>query len=296
MFDQEEIKDRLGVMRRQEQSHCCSDYLQLPSSCEQGGAIDQLCRLKMTQWCFNVVDYIKFRRETVCIAMSYLDRFLSSGCPRAQQVINCRRKYQLASMTTLFMAIKINEPVIVEIPMLSDLGKGLYTTGDFRQMETDILVALNWRMHGPTAQEFVLHLLTIMKQQMPTNCDIQKVMELAMYQIELSACDYYLMTQKPSVIATASIWNCVEHSSPAASDTLSRSLFELASSVGIQMENLLSTKQRLQKTDTHFSIHFRPSLITILETQESSCSIISLKQTQNVTISPNCVTQQKLLK
>lgn len=296
MKNQEEIRDRLGVMRSQEDSiYCCSDYLQsLPHS--DSGTIDQLCRLKMAQWCFNVIDYIEFRRETVSIAMSYLDRFLCSGSPRAEQVINCRKEYQLASMATLFMAIKINEPVIVDVTMLADLSKGLYTPKDFRQMEIDVLFALNWRVNGPTAQSFVAHLLTLMQKQMPNRPvhDLQKILDQAMYQVELSAGDYELMTQKPSVIATASIRNCVEKTSPAISETFGLVLSELAASIDIRMEDLHSTKMRLRNLEKLSPMQMRPSLPTIMEIIPSPCSIASRKRSQDQHCSPICVSKRDL--
>jgi len=224
-----DVKERLLVMRGQEDSlYHCSDYFEQILSARKGdsnnNAIDPLCRAKMAQWCYQVIDFIQFSRETVAISMDYLDRFLCSGCPRAEQVLTCRREYQLASMTALFMAIKINEPIMIDMVMLTELSKGIYTKEDFRKMETDILFGLNWRVSGPTAQSFLVHLLPLIQQQYDqtgttatTNNkeslsipDAQKIFQMSMYQIELSVGEHKLMTQKPSIVAIASIWNCIE--------------------------------------------------------------------------------------
>ncbi len=236
MMSHIDAKERLLVMRRQEDSlYYCSDYFEQLSPPQNGtesnNTIDPLCRKKMATWCFQVIDFIQFSRETVSISMNYLDRFLCSGCPRAEQVLNCRREYQLASMTALFMAIKINEPIMIDMVMLTELSKGIYTKEDFRKMETDILFGLNWRVSGPTAQSFVVHLLELIQQQQEQELlpqydqtgnttttekvsfslsDVQKIYEISAYQIELSVGEHEFITQKPSIVAIASIWNCIE--------------------------------------------------------------------------------------
>merc|ERR1719330_2064758 len=214
-----DVKERLLVMRGQEDSlYHCSDYFEQILSARKGdsnnNAIDPLCRAKMAQWCYQVIDFIQFSRETVAISMDYLDRFLCSGCPRAEQVMNCRKEYQLASMTALFMAIKINEPIMIDMVMLTELSKGIYTKEDFAKMETDILSGLNWRVSGPTAQSFVAHLLALVQHSRTTTAlspsELKKIFDLSSYQIELSVGEHKLITHKPSTVAIASILNCVE--------------------------------------------------------------------------------------
>lgn len=258
-----DTQERLAVMRRQEESiYCCSDYFdQLSSTAENhngdSNGIDPLCRFKMAQWSFQVIDFIQFSRETVSISMNYLDRFLCSGSPRAVQVLNCRREYQLASMTALFMAIKINEPIMIDMVMLTELSKGIYTKEDFKQMETDILFGLNWRVSGPTAQSFVVHLLALIqqcqqqeqeqlrsttkKQVSFSPTDFQQIYEASTYQIELSVGEHKLMTEKPSVVAIASLWNCIEdyhnNTDVGTPSIFHRQLLDVVSSLeNIQME------------------------------------------------------------
>lgn len=297
-----EVKDRVCVMRRQEDvSYKCSDYLKSYKPVNDIG-IDQLCRLKMTNWCFNVIDFIQFRRETVCIAMSYLDRFLCTYSPRAKQVINTRKEYQLAAMTTLFMAIKINEPLTVDTSFLVDLSKGLYSHHDFQKMETDILFALDWKLNGPTAQAFTVHLLTLIQKDLPFNdmdrsCqdELHEILELATHQIELSLGNYELMTQKSSVVAIASIWNSVDHltSHTFSHDSFYDSLTTLASNIGTSIEDVTSTRQSLEKINNmnneakNISVmRMRASLTTIMEVQSSSSSSSSSSKDERKSCSP----------
>lgn len=304
MMNQEEIKDRLVVMRAQEdRTYSCSDYLRLQSQLFESGSqqpfesqlkpsgsssgrnssspsspnnsIDKICRVKMTQWCYTVIDYIKFQRETVNIAMSYLDRFMASDCARATKVLHCRREYQLAAMTTLFMAIKINEPVMIDMALLTDLSKGLYTPSDFQSMETDILFALHWRVNGPTAQSFLVHLLSLMHRPMPAavqaevqvHFDLHDILQLATHQIELSVQEYEFVTQRPSVVAAASILNSLHQTNSQTNQFFTTSLLQLASTLGISKEQVLSTKQSLSQLNGKSAMQMRPTMTTIMELQ-----------------------------
>lgn len=294
MMNQEEIRDRLVVMRAQEDgTYACPDYLrlqqQLPpqpqpnantdaEGSQKSSPIDKVCRDKMAQWCFTVIDYINFQRETVSIAMSYLDRFLASDCCRAKKVLLCRREYQLAAMTTLFMAIKINEPVMIDVALLTDLSKGLYTPSDFQSMETDILFGLNWHVNGPTPQAFLLHFLSLLQtsashfddHSVAPAIDLHHIMQLATHQIELSTQEYQFMTQKPSVIATASILNSLNGSNyKMASQSFTKSLLQLTSSLGISIQQVLSAKELLLKCKTNSTMKLRLTTTTIMKVQMS---------------------------
>jgi hypothetical protein len=218
--ERSEIMDRLKVMKAQEvTTYLCSDYLEnLPKSSDN---IDEWCRLKMIGWCFQVIDYISFRRETVIIAISYLDRFLSAGSPRAKSVMHSRKEYQLAAMTTLYMAIKLFEPTIITTTLLSQLSKGGYSPSDFLQMEVDILFGVKWLLNGPTAMTFLEMYHNLMPSSIAgiTN---DKIMQHARYQIELSTSDYKLVNQNPSNVAIAAMVQSVKKITSAPELTLSR--------------------------------------------------------------------------
>lgn len=315
-MSQEEVQERLRVMRLQEDSkYLCYDYLATPPRSRNNGvdtidhfprdcdcsigssAIDEECRTKMAQWCFQVIDYIKFRRETVSIAMNYLDRFLCCGCPRAEKVMNSRREYQLASMTTLFMAIKLNEPIVVDIHLMAELSKGVYKESDFLSMESDILFGLNWYVNGPTAYSFAVHLLTLLQhkqdqiQSMGTgsspSININELLQLAAYKIELAVGEHKLMTQKPSVIATASIWSCLEdlYQCTANIASFQQTFFDIVSNCHIQLDCLQETKDCIQQAklgNTMKMRSLRGSLFGGQSLPPSTPSTPSIPVSQNV--------------
>ena len=236
------IRDRLVTMFIQENAdtYSCSDYIFAimngfetssnvtldspnvafgPTSHNNASVpIDTTCRVKMTQWCFSVVDYAKFQRSTVSIAMSFLDRYLSSypKFPHAREAMQCRQAFQLACMSALFMAIKINETTDIDARAFSALSRGAFTAQDIVFMETRILQALGWRLNAPTAFDFLQHLVAILPSLQQQNVNgisdtvLSNIVDLSVFQIDLAVGDYFFVTQKQSTIAIASLWNVLE--------------------------------------------------------------------------------------
>lgn len=189
---------------KESQKYCCIDYVGTFVQTEAG--VDKWCRSKMVQWCYSVVDFARFSRETVYISISYLDRFLSSNSPQSLVVLEDRKDFQLAAMTCLYLAIKVHEPKIIETGLLSELSRGCYTPQDFQRMELNVLFDLKWHLHDPTPQSYLMYFLALIpSQKNNTRIDRKSVLELARYQIELSVVEYDLMTQSASNIALAAL-------------------------------------------------------------------------------------------
>lgn len=64
--------------------------------------------------------------------MSFLDRYLSV------KRVN-KKTFQLAAMTSLYLAIKITEPSILKISSLIGLSRGFFTSEHIIAMEQSIL-------------------------------------------------------------------------------------------------------------------------------------------------------------
>ena len=167
----------------------------------------------MAEWCAQVIDFCKFSRETVGIGMSYLDRFIASGVRRSRTARTDRKEYQLAAMTTLVMAIKLNEPLEMETKLLSDLSRGCYTTAEIATMEIDILEALDWRVNGPTPLEFVQHFLAVGLHgtEAANHPAVEAtLLDFSRFQTELAIGMPALLSVTPSRIALAAILNSME--------------------------------------------------------------------------------------
>lgn len=205
-----DIAERIAVMRMQEETtYCVRDYLAESVQIRKMASkpVDEDCRVKMCEWCYQVVDFCKFRRETVGIGMSYLDRFL---CTKQGLDALCNRKqYQLAAMTALYVAIKLHEPLEMETSLLADLSRGCYTEMEFVGMEQTILSALEFRVNGPTPLGFVQYIMALMPEAVhPTVAAL--VMDYARYQTELAVSEQSFVDIRPSEVALAAVLNAVE--------------------------------------------------------------------------------------
>ena len=207
---QEDVPDRISIMLIQEENeYACFDYLAANEDIRKKAAkpVDEDCRVKMAEWCYQVVDFCKFRRETVGIGMSYLDRYLCSN--KGKKALGDRKEYQLVAMTCLYIAIKLHEPLEMETSLLADLSRGCYTEMEFANMEQLILEGIDWRVSGPTPLAFVLHFLTFLPNNIPSSVE-EAIFDYARYQTEIAIANHSFVKIKPSVIGMAALINSIE--------------------------------------------------------------------------------------
>ena len=212
------------MMRRQEETvYKCESYLStdfqesLQSACNSSssvaypnlssllsssqntndGGLTELWREKICEWCYQVVDHYDYSRETVAVALSHLDRFL---CTRT---VN-KKIFQLAAMTSLYLAVKLNEPGILRMSSLIELSRGYFLVDHIASMEEILLRSLSWHVHPPTAIAFVRYLSLLMPDSWSTSMKLE-ITELSRFLAELSVCDYFFVTLKPSSVALAAL-------------------------------------------------------------------------------------------
>jgi hypothetical protein len=208
----EDIASTIKAMRQQEASYQCLDYLRPKSLMQRlkrphAGTtppVDAECRFKMAEWCYQVVDVCKFNRETVAIAMSYLDRYMSTQVAESP-ALDDRKVFQLIAMTCLYTAIKIHEPEAMEPRIIAQLSRGAEQVTD---MELAILNAIQWRMNPPTTLSF--NFLALLPETMMSSNGRDTVYELAKFQAESGIHEYSLVTVDASTVATSSIINALE--------------------------------------------------------------------------------------
>lgn len=225
-----DISHQLSAMQHQESTTYRSiDYLSSPecltstvfnnNKAENINVQDHISsRSKMCQWSYEVTDMTSLSRLAVSRAMHYLDRFLATSSRThnnkdARQALHNKREYQLASMTCLYISIKLYEPLTMDASLLSDISQGCYTTKDITDMENIILNALEWKMNGPTSQEFVSLLLGLLEPSgYRYDVDVLgSLYDVSRFQCELASTDYDLSVRyKPSVVGLASILNSME--------------------------------------------------------------------------------------
>jgi hypothetical protein len=101
------------------------------SNCSSSG-INETWREKICDWSYQVIDHFDFSREVVSVALHYLDRYLS------KRTVN-KKVFQLATMTSLFLAIKLFEPGRISMTSMIDLSRGFFTVDQMVSMELSIL-------------------------------------------------------------------------------------------------------------------------------------------------------------
>ena len=122
----------LSIIFEQERTiYKCHDYLS--PGFQSRRTVEGSWRELICEWSFQVIDHFDFNRETVAISLSYLDRFVAS-----RPSLN-RRTFQLAAMTTLYMAIKLFEPNRLKVSALVKLSQGSFVPEHIVMMEESIL-------------------------------------------------------------------------------------------------------------------------------------------------------------
>lgn len=192
-----------AMLHQEETGYATSDYLSQQQVPLHLCAVDVDCRDKMAAWCYQVVDFCKFNRETVSIAMNYLDRYLMT----APSAMYDRKVFQLAAMTCLYTAVKVHEPEAMDPQLVAKLSRGTYTPREVERMESDILTRLQWRVNMPTALSFVRLFLELVPSEVLDQDLKDAAYDLTKCQTELAVNDYGLITTKASVVAYCSLLN-----------------------------------------------------------------------------------------
>eukprot|EP00568_Trieres_chinensis_P008532 CAMPEP_0183294874 /NCGR_PEP_ID=MMETSP0160_2-20130417/3035_1 /TAXON_ID=2839 ORGANISM="Odontella Sinensis, Strain Grunow 1884" /NCGR_SAMPLE_ID=MMETSP0160_2 /ASSEMBLY_ACC=CAM_ASM_000250 /LENGTH=312 /DNA_ID=CAMNT_0025456257 /DNA_START=33 /DNA_END=971 /DNA_ORIENTATION=- len=253
-LNNEEILSRISVMKKQErENYRLGDYigqievlsLSRADMCDQ---IDEECRGKMSFWCYQVIDHCKLNRETVEIAMFYLDRFLLSRY--GERALKSRRKFQLAAMTALYIALKLHEDVTVGPKTMCTLSRGSYSDKDFVEMEVRMLVALQWHVHPPTSSAFISHFLLLLPTDILSESELAQILEFSKHQAEVAVNEYYFVPIKSSIIALAAISNSLEMLLTHDDATLSNYVQRLENIASIRSfsSEFLEVKSKLLET------------------------------------------------
>ncbi len=95
-------------------------------------SINEIWREKICEWAYQVIDHFDYSREVVGVAIHYLDRYL------ATRSVN-KKLFQLAAMTSLFLAIKLYEPGKISMASMIELSRGYFSVDQMIAMEASIL-------------------------------------------------------------------------------------------------------------------------------------------------------------
>lgn len=149
-------------------------------------------RTILVDWLVEVAEEYKLHSETLFLAVSYVDRFLS-----AMSVV--RSKLQLVGTAALYVASKFEEIYPPEVSEFVYITDDTYTKKQVLRMEHLVLKVLAFDLAAPTPYYFLLRFASISRAP-------DTVRHLAQYLCELSLLeeDPYLQ-YPPSIIAGAAL-------------------------------------------------------------------------------------------
>lgn len=187
-FEVEEYQvDILAYLREAEKRHRPK-----PQYMKKQPDINQSMRTILVDWLVEVCEEYRLQNETLCLAISYIDRFLSF-----MSVV--RAKLQLVGTAAMFIAAKYEEiypPDVGEFVYITD---DTYSKTQVLRMEQLILKVLGFDLSVPTTLVFTS--VYCVMNDVP-----DKVKYMCMYLCELSLLDAdpYL-TYQPSKIAAGAL-------------------------------------------------------------------------------------------
>jgi len=204
---------------------------------EGAASMCEAWRESICLWAFDIADRCNLDRQVAAVCMSYLDRYLSKYYS-SESVLGStdyfssagfkmdKKSLQLASVTCLYIATKLQghgRRSKLSMGLFVSASDGSFTEKDMERMEIHIASTLSWFMHPPTSFDFVILILMNAfpgwkgpDSRLPLISDdscvfiektslINYLIDLSRFLTELSICDYYFVTRRPSVVATAAL-------------------------------------------------------------------------------------------
>ena len=187
------------IMRQNKDCICC-DLSQHEESAN--------CRYNIVDWCYRMIDFCNLNRETVAIAMNFVDRFIVTKQGQSYRINNTL--YQLVAVTALYTAVKIHEVQSIDLQSLSNVSKGIYSLKQIEEVEREIVDALQWRMNPPTAMSFVRGLVELIPYHSKASAKVKEsILKLVRVQTEYAVFDQELIHCKMSTIGYCSLINAL---------------------------------------------------------------------------------------
>lgn len=196
-------------------------------------------REKVAQWYYGVVDSLNESRSVVYVAMNILDRYCAvyEGCSMDENT------YELASMTAVFLAVRIAGSGSLYVSQLTSMSKGSTRVRDIVSMGTAMLKALTWDHRLITPLEFVSEWLELLPET--NEARKQQILDSASYLVEIAVCDASFARSSPSDLALAAVLNALGPRQGIATGKFSRTV-KLTTGVVVESVTLFSLRARLQ--------------------------------------------------
>ncbi|KAL8172047.1 hypothetical protein V2J09_023851, partial [Rumex salicifolius] len=186
------IYEYLREMEKEEKRRPLPCYLEKVQS-----DISASMRGVLVDWLVEVAEEYKLESDTLYLAVSYIDRYLSMN-------VLIRKKLQLLGVSSMLIASKyeeINPPQVHEFCFITD---NTYTKEEVVKMESDMLKSLKFEMGNPTVKTFLRKFTKVAQENLKSSN--LKLEFLGYYLAELSLLDYGCIKFLPSLIAASVIF------------------------------------------------------------------------------------------
>ncbi|PUZ42267.1 hypothetical protein GQ55_9G570000 [Panicum hallii var. hallii] len=156
-------------------------------------------RAILVDWLVEVADEFKLQAETLYLAISYVDRFLTVN-------VVTRDKLQLLGVTALRVAAKYEEVESskMKVNKYTDITDHTYTKQQVVKMEADLLKSFNFQIGGPTVTTFLRRFIASYRGG--NRISSKRLESMCSYLAELSLLDYDCISYLPSVVAAACLF------------------------------------------------------------------------------------------
>lgn len=280
MIDIHELISRIKAMRASEEGYAkVENYF---TYCSDSSDVDSSCRKAMANWCVQVADTLSFSHETVGLAMSFFDRYLSSRRGKSQEALDSRNMFQLAAITCFYTAVKTYEPVELGVDLLAKMCRNFYSEADIIAMESDILFALEWRVSGPTPMDFVRHMI----QLLPSNeSNTSLLLDGTVSYMDQTVNDVQFSSFKPSVVGATCLLSSLAQTNCLRPEDLDSFWVKLSQIIDLTDVTELQKRLNVNTPICHISSSRKPRDVATKNRRRS----ISLSSTS----SPICVTARQ---
>ncbi|PIN09476.1 G2/Mitotic-specific cyclin A [Handroanthus impetiginosus] len=161
--------------------------------------INPQTRAYCIDWVVDAADKLNLFRDTLHLAVNYLDRYLSGN-----EVDH--KTLRLVGMTCMLIASKYQEvrQCHIDFDSYIYLTRGMFTRDDFIKMESRILSYLNYDVTTPTAWSFLERF--VRAAQSGKKSPSRRLECMASYLIELSLLSYRMVQFLPSMVAASAVF------------------------------------------------------------------------------------------
>ncbi|KAG8093019.1 hypothetical protein GUJ93_ZPchr0012g22137 [Zizania palustris] len=154
-------------------------------------------RAILVDWLVEVAEEYKLVADTLYLAISYLDRFLSAYPLR-------RNKLQLLGVAAMLIAAKYEEISPPHVEDFCYITDNTYTRQEVVNMESDILKLLKFEIGSPTIKTFLRRFTRSGHEDKKRSVLLLEFM--GSYLAELSLLDYSCLRFLPSVVAASAVF------------------------------------------------------------------------------------------